>query len=490
MPSSQRKGLIRSFFHLRTRLAIQRVQCDGRAPIRSTVALTVLVVPLILQGCVASINKKASFPGAAVRPLSLVRSDYHRNWMADETFSDAYTRLVVSDRTCDGPAKARPLCKGDDFENDQLPYSTRPLIRRWLSGRHDTLNLTASITVGAFAATVPLVTIDHVSNATDGESFTRVVGHELEKFPLFLIKGDSSNAIASVQFAVKGSEGVQSNSASVALQVAQSVIKNVAPQSAVLTTLTEQSAKNVATSIDSTVNQLFSKKLDEEQWLENDVRRWNEGVSVTLKIPLDEGEWHEVNVKEKSLVVGTWVVSFDLPRPSIFSDRQICYGTPGDRVPAAQEDSSGSGAQSTNRQMCFPSYKAAALQAETDADARPHSVLAFQLVNGSQSLGTVEAYLKQQSWWSAAMKTFAKSPTKDDVVDFCRNIKTSIVSLNLNTVDAAIVVNAVRNASILPLGVANAMAGTGNIKNAESVKGDCDYQFPLPARTVHQYLVD
>jgi hypothetical protein len=91
--------------------------------------------------------------------------------------------------------------------------------------------------------------------------------------------------------------------------------------------------------------------------------------------------------------------------------------------------------------------------------AKSEEVLAFQLVNGAQSLGTVAAYLKQQDFWTSAQKAFqgAGNPKPDDVSQFCRSIKTSIVGLNLNSVDASIVAVAVRKSAALAKAVVDLM---------------------------------
>ena len=302
---------------------------------------------------------------------------------------------------------------------------------------------------------MPLVTIDHISDRSNGEKFDRTVVHTAQQFPLFLIKGDGSNAIASAKFQVKSADSVSSSIAATALQLAQNAARAAAPQSAVVTTLTEQQTRNVANSIDNAVNQLFSSSLNEGQWLDNDIRRWDSGVVLTFSIPKSEGRLKKD--KDAYQIVGRWYVSFENPRPSIFSDRLICK-------PASDGTTSGG--------ACIVGYATAATQAERDTVGGAAAVLQFPLIKDAQSLGTVSAYLQQQPWWSPAITAFAKGGdalNAASIATFCQNIKLAITAINLNRVDAGIVANAVREGLPLPDRVSGLMA------SAEQ----CSYRYPL-----------
>ncbi len=326
------------------------------------------------------------------------------------------------------------------------PYESRSALARYFFGINRTVNFAVKVTVGSFAATVPLVTLGHVSNATDGEGFVRTVYYQAENFPLFLVKADGSNSVVSGQFSVKASDQYQSGAGAI-IQTAQTVIKAVAPQSAVVTTLSAQATKDAATAIDGAINKLLARSIDEEPWIDNDIRRWGAGVSVTFSIPFQEGAWDQAYGH-----VGTWTITFDYPRPSIFSDVQIC--------PVKEQTT------------CKANFTAAAMQAQTDTAKRPEQVLAFQLLNGAQTLGTVEAYLKQQDFWTTAQKAFqAKEGVKaDDVSQFCRSIRNSMATLNLNYIDSGIVVVSVRKSSALTSAVADLM---------EKDKVNCGYESRL-----------
>jgi hypothetical protein len=185
--------------------------------------------------------------------------------VARDRFSDAYTRLAVDAAVSPG---------GADGTAGGLPHTTRTILARFLFGEHTSLNLTAKVTVGPFVATVPLLTLDHVSNSTAGEAITRLVSHQAQNFSFFLVRRDGGNAVVSVQFSVKANDSVTSAAAGMALSVAQNVAQLVSPESAVVTTLTQQSTKDVATAIDQAIGGLFTTNIDEEHLLDQHIGRW------------------------------------------------------------------------------------------------------------------------------------------------------------------------------------------------------------------------
>src|SRR5262249_48385083 len=130
-----------------------------------------------------------------VTPMSQVSHAFTR--CPDAQFSNAYTRLVIVSRLPE-----------DSSKNQPYDYIDPRALARIFWGVHFTMNLTAQVTVGSFAATVPLMTIDHTSNRSEGEQFARVVYHGAEKFPLFLLRGDGSNAVAAVHFEVKSTDEI------------------------------------------------------------------------------------------------------------------------------------------------------------------------------------------------------------------------------------------------------------------------------------------
>lgn len=377
-------------------------------------------------------------PGATAAPCTAA---------APGTAATPGTAAIAANPNC-----SEPLPTPDD-STQLYDYHDRNPFLRAIWGIHTSLNLTAYVSVGAFQATVPLVTIDHTSNHSDGEKFVRIVAHTAQNFPLLLLKGDGSNAMATVHFVVKGTDSTQSSAAAAAIQAAQGVATVLAPESAVLTTLSSPANKEKAAALDKAINSVLSRQLDEEQWLDNDVRRWGAGAKVTFSIPPsgNESAWGDSPHFQK---LGSWVVKFESPRPSVFSDIQICM-------------------DKTVDDYCRATVRDAADRAQKEADSRPQQVLNFSLVNGSQSLGTVSAYLKQQSWWDTSLKTFNalkdnENPKGSSISDFCRSIKQSIVAVGLNTIDAGIVTHAVSDGMTLPARVTAAMKSL-------TIGKDCQY---------------
>jgi hypothetical protein len=361
-------------------------------------------------------------------PLSTV------NWgsqaIPNGRFSDAYTRLIITSKTPDNCGNDTACGSADNY-----PYKQRDFLERLFVGSQHTINLTAKIAVGSFSATVPLATIDHISNRNEGEGFSRTIYHQATQYPLFLIKGDGSNGVAAVQFEVKGSDAYQSSAAATTLQIAQQITTAVAPQAAVLTALTAQSNKNLAAAIDKAVSQLFGTQISEQHVIDEDMTKWGTGVKATFALPRKEGDWDKVS---DYATVGTWTVTFENPRPSIFSDAQIC-------ADPAHEETGGP-------KRCFATFTETQNFAEKTAALKPADILRFPLLNGANGVGTIGAYLKQQEWWDKSLKAFPtdKAPPADMAPAFCRAIKDAIAGLQLNYVDGGIVTAAVLATAGLP----------------------------------------
>jgi hypothetical protein len=341
------------------------------------------------------------------------------SWQSIPTtpYSDAYTRLLITSVT-GGSGPSAP---------QTLNYNQRNWFQRFFLGIHSSTNLTVKVSAGSYTATVPLVSIDHVSTKSDGEVFNRILYQQAENYPLFLVKGDGSNEIVSLKATVKISDQIQSGVAGAALQVAQTAIKNVAPQTAVLTALSQKGADNKANALDAAVDKLFAASVDEEQWSDGDIRAWKEGVTITFRIPTSDG-----SLEPNPIPVGTWTVHFAPPRPSIFLDVDLC--------PKSHSAAVGD--------RCASSMQAAAEAAEQEA--QPTDVLQFQLLDSGNSLGTVETYIKKQDWYTNGIRQFAGKPTQPQAADFCRSLKSSVAALNLNSVDQGIIAHAAVAAMSIP----------------------------------------
>jgi hypothetical protein len=445
---------------MNTELGIQRSRPDRIAAFATSLAASLLAACTV-QGVQSNQTKPAAetvtcSAGAPagqrascwiqITPISTVRTGFGD---PNQNFSNAYTRLLINSRhtrETDGAGRSDEGGEQDSGEAlEQYDYLDRGWFKRLFWGTQYTINLTAYISVGSFEATVPLMTIDHASNRSDGEKFSRLVVHTAQKFPLFLVKGDGSNSIANVRFVVKASDQTDSRAAAAAIQTAEAVAKVLAPEASVLTTLNAQRTRDKADALDRAINAVLAKQLNEEQWFENDVRRWGKGVRITLRIPgpQSEKDWGD---SSQFVPVGAWNVVFEHPRPSIFADDEICVSQAGAGEP---------------QRSCHADFATAARTAQTVTAARPQQVLAFNLTASNQPAGTIGSYLRQQEWWQESFKTFAApdkaAPNAADVSNFCQSIKQTVVGLGLNAVDAGIVAVSVRQAAQVPAAVAAQM---------------------------------
>ena len=400
--------------------------------------------------CVLALSAFATTPGRAGSPdsagnplndssktvhissFSLIREDFAPT--AKDYFSNAYTRLLVTS----------PVDRLDSAETVvDFPYQKRWWLSRFLVGRHSSTGLSIKVSVGSFTTTVPIATVDHISTAGDGESFTRIVYHRAEDFPLFLVKRDGTSDVVSIHSSVRVSDQLQSGAAGTALSVTQSAIRLVAPQAAVLTSLSAQNAKDKASALDSAINKLFATSVDEEQWADGHILFWGNGASVTFAIPYPEGNL------VKPVRVGTWTLAFESPRPSIFSDIFICE----------------SGEQQKSKKRCEDTFDKAAALAEAEVNAA--DVFAFRLTEGASDLGTVDAYVKKQDWYLTGVKAFSGTPTDSAVLAFCSSARTAIAGLDLNSVDQGIITHA----------VASNLATTADVKKLVAGEPKCKCEF-------------
>ena len=375
----------------------------------------------------------------SITPLSKLNIDNETMDQPKKSlYSNAYTRLLLVQKSQDGSNVFK-----DSNKSDEIGYEDRGALARLFWGTHNAYALSTKVVVGNFEATVPLVTMDHLSNRNDGEKFLRIVYHRANAYPLFLIKGDGSNAIASIKVQVNASDSTESSIVSSSVQLASALSKVLVPQSSVLTKLTEQQTKDVATAIESTINKAMYRSVDEEQWYDRDVNKISvdKSLSIEFKVPKNDGGW---TTKNDSLAdIGEWYIQFEMPRRSIFTDISVCneYGCPNDTEILA------------------------------DVAKKPGQVLSYPLINFKdyKSMGTVLAFLRQQSWWDESIKSLnGGNPSKDDATTFCRNVMNSIQSIDLNELDAQIVTQSLILAGPFKLNAVGVLKGAAACKAANN----------------------
>jgi len=392
----------------------------------------VVLSVVLLAGCAKKVRSLPPPPtspprggvGSAPKAIDITPlSRYQDEWGAAQAggydFADAYTRLVIySDVAEDKPNV-----------DEKLGYESRHWLSRALVDKDYALNLTVKVIAGAFEATVPLATVS-LQSGSKGEKWARTIRHDRQSFPLFLVPSSGGAATPTLGFAVSGDRSYESRAAAAALQVALGIAKLADPEAPVVTTLTEKKSREQARAVDDAISQLFSSGLSEEHWTDRDLRLWSvdgrrpRGVKVTFRIPTDSNDWNS-----SAAEVGTWTVSFDFPRPSVFSDWRICgpVGLP----------------------------RCAASRAEAEANALreldPSQVLNTSIAPGEQGLGSIRAFIAQKDWYTAAQVALATPGKQNGAAStLCRTLSNEVTRLGLNGLDAAIVVWAVAEAMPLP----------------------------------------
>jgi hypothetical protein len=343
--------------------------------------------------------------------------------------SETYTRFTVTSYNGSGTSQGGKV--------ELYPYKMRSGVERLFVGTHHSASLSLTLVSGGFTATVPVLTITHDSTRSGGEVFSRVLRHEAMDFPMFLVRGSTTSDVASVTVDLKGDDSIASSAAGSALSAVVDATKLLGAPPALVTTLSANSTRQLATTIDNAINKLFSKSIEERQLLDHSIRAW-QPIIVALRLPRHQGHWNRRKLEAAPgsrwlddldyVPIGTWTVTFQTPRVSAFSAVEVDCG------------------EATDDGGCKARLGAAVTAARTDVANRYAEVLVFPLIRDG-SLGTITAYLRQQDWWTPGLKGL---DTKDgDVGQFCRQLKSSITDIGFNVLDASLVLAAVRNSQLL-----------------------------------------
>lgn len=369
-----------------------------------------------------------------ISPLTTIMDtdvDSKKTAAKENSYNQSYTRLKISSQGLSGDEKL-----GDGI------YAPGNKMKLFGSKNTCSVNLAAKVSIGAYQATIPLLTLSH-GNDNEGEKWRQVIAHKLLNYPLFLIKGDGRDSIPEIRLTLSGDKSVNSNAASLALGLTVAALQIVSPEAKVLTTLTAESTKNKATAIDNTINRLFSTGIAEEHLSHRDLRLLNDkgGFKVLLQLPTKECTWNSQELSD----VGMWTIGFDAPRPSVFSNWRIC--------------SDGESA----KQLCAADRKSALAKTWEEVKGNPGKVLNFQISTGSTpELSSIRAYLVQKPWYIAAENAFdGKAKDQGTAEGLCKNIFNEMTGLGLNGDDAGFVVWAVATGMPHAQNIApNAFSGT------------------------------
>ncbi|WP_139140539.1 hypothetical protein [Variovorax boronicumulans] len=360
-------------------------------------------------------------------PLSTYEDHWDERKGEGHNFSGSYTRLVIRSEVL---ANATTNEAGTSTQADgrqPLDYNSRSWPARALIGKEFSANFSAAVRVGSFDQVVPLLTIGHQSNSS-GEKWTRQVYHDALNFPLFLVKRDGSASIPQIYFQVKLDKTYASRGAAAALGIAVQVAKALVNPPLVMTRLTTESAKNEARALDFAISQLFSNSITEEHWTDRDLRLWrpakagSSGVVVQFNMPANEDDY------KNPIRVGKWRITFEEPRPSIFSDWRVCT----DGVVMRCESS-------------MPEAKAAVV-----AEVSAGEILNYKLIPSSPETSSIESYLGSRPWYTTSLVAISRGKGDDQkaaLSSFCNNIINEITRLELSAFDAQAVLWAIYKGS-------------------------------------------
>lgn len=362
-------------------------------------------------------------PPIDITPLSSFQDSWSAASGSGADFSDAYTRLMIFSEVS-GESGGEPT--------KPMPYEGREWLTRALVARDYSINLTAKVMAGAFEATVPLATISHQSGSK-GEQWSRAIHHSKQSFPLFLVSATGGTSTPTVRISVNGDRSYASRAAATAVQVALGVAQATGQNTRLITALSEKSVRESARAMDEAISRLFGSGLSEEHWSDRDLKHWNvsngrpQGARITFRIPSDTKDWNS-----QANTVGTWTVTFDYPRPSVFSDWRICGANELPRCTTTRNEAEGNVLSEVN----------------------PGQVLNFPIAAGEQGLGSIRAFLSQQDWYTASQVALANPARRTTAAStLCRTIVNEITGVGLNAFDAGIVVWAVAKGMPMSEGV-------------------------------------
>jgi hypothetical protein len=332
---------------------------------------------------------------------------------------ESYTRLIIIDKLY--PIGTVPNSKRDGFE-------------RFFSSKDIVFQAALTTEAGRFKEVTPLIFRRYESARGKGENFTREMTFDDRQFPLFLVTGDPASQVAKFTLDVTFTNKPSTDAAKLSLDFLTSALKAVSPTSAVITTLTAESAEKIAAKVDEGFGQFFSESATEKTRFDIDLYEYK---PITLTV-------YGGNTEDTTLspvhIIGKWEISFAPSRPSVFSSVEC--GNPDDK------------------EACPSAKKKLAYD---DAIKRPNAVLAFALIDKIGKLGTVLGYLKQQDWWASDLGGL--NGTKPAPYNgFCRKIRGAMGEIGLSDTDGFIVAYAVSQSGAVSSAVKTELEKPGDCK--------------------------
>jgi hypothetical protein len=340
-------------------------------------------------------------------------------------FAGTYTRLVIKSTFVDSQGERQAT----DIRQ-KTPYLKRQWLERAIVGKDFSVVVTAKLKIpNALDISVPLAIIGHTSNS-DGENWIREIYFERRDFPLFLVKRTGEASTPSITAEIKGSNSISSRGVAAGVSALNRLASVAGALPALITTLNKDSTKDASDKIDAEISKLLSSSATERSvwdrsltnWIQTDRTLSKGGIEVAFRLP-SEDNW------ENAQPMGSWMITFAPPRPSIFSDWHLCTNETRERATSLR---------------CSLTLSEAI--ASVKAEVKPAEILNYKLLTGTSNFGSIHSFVKSKEWYTAGAAALAKvANTNLDLTldpaasEFCRNVINEVTSLDLTQTDAELV---------------------------------------------------
>lgn len=433
--------------------------------------ILIVVILISLASCTSNsgVGKRLSSEAPASNALmhfEEISAKWREVGGAGRNYLDSYTSLIISSNLDDYNPSNKTSSHSGSGNNDrslyQRDYESRTWFSRLFVDKITSSTLTMEVSTPDYSTTVPLVILEYSSTRENGDQWYRMLAVRREAFPLFLVKQNGQNSKVGLKFNVHKSHESNSNAGQL-LKTTLNTLETVTPSLTVVTTLNKHFTESSKEAIDKSLSANFSKSLQEDLIRDISLLEIEPGsnIQVTFKDTLSDSIFVDGDLKKYA----RWRVTFDYPRPSVFSAFRICT--------AFFENNDKSHEYATTDNGCKESKKEA-ISSVLDTVSGPE-ILDFSLVFGSddeQKFGTIGSYLRQQSWFSDYISSGTNLEDFTPVANkLCRSIKNAMIGVNLNSLDAELVVWAVKKNMPLSDNAINALNDVES-KDCKTMKDD------------------
>jgi hypothetical protein len=443
----------------------------------SRVLLILMII--YLTGCSSNIKNSATPNQAPKDTLKKTRitqyeelSPFWKQTNGDgDIYLDAYTSLIITSPDHDVQICEDGIpCEVEDYlmnsgagETPTLrPYLSRNWFQRIWNDVVISTSLTFELTTPDYSTTVPLAIMEYSSSRETGDQWYRMVAIRREAFPLFLIKQNGQNSKAGFKFNVHKSQQSKSNAGQL-LKTTIDTLSTVSPQLTVVTSLNKHFTESSKEAIDKTLSSNFNKSITEDLVRDVSLMEISHGSNIQVEFGNQTTDKDFVDTYPKT--IGRWQITFDYPRPSVFSAFRIC----------PQPES-----KSSKKKTIF-TYKNGCRKNRSEAEkavlesVKASEILNFSLAFGSddvRNFGTINSFLRQQDWFAEFLE-LDKNAVVQSVDKLCKNIRNSIVGVNLNSFDADLVVYAVIANMPFKMDTSNALTDRASAAAINGVPNSC-----------------